>query len=102
MYHFVYTTYVGVAVYFIFWVIICITQTNPPNTTLYLGHNSFATKMARKYLSNIDIANNHSVEVDSLMVPFHKISFISIIADVVRTYGKALCRCLLKKFIQYR
>jgi len=48
------------------------------------------------YLSNIAIAINQLVEVDSLMVPFHNMSFISITADVVRTYGKALCRCLLE------
>lgn len=48
------------------------------------------------YLSNIAIAINQSVEKDSLTVSFHNMSFISITADVVRTYGKALCRCLLK------
>jgi len=48
------------------------------------------------YLSNIAIAINQLVEMDSLMVPFHIMSFISITADVVRTYGKALCKCLLE------
>lgn len=49
------------------------------------------------YLSNIAIAINQSEEIDSLIVPFHNMSFISITAEVVRTYGKALCRCLLEK-----
>lgn len=53
-------------------------------------------KIKLNYLSNIAIAINQSVEMDSLMVPFHNMSFISITADVVRTYGKALCRCLLE------
>jgi len=48
------------------------------------------------YRSNIAIAINQSVEMDSLTVSFHNMSFMSITAEVVRTYGKALCRCLLE------